>query len=166
MTTSHAARTLPPESGSVAAARRFVEGTCEAWSCEAAGWTATQLVSELATNAVLHARTAFTVELTRDGTLLRLCVRDGSPAAPTVRTYGNESTTGRGLRLVESLSRAWGVERTADGKGVWFEVSTGGEQDVPSWDDDEDLDALLGRFSDAADTAETPRARPTTARAA
>jgi anti-sigma regulatory factor (Ser/Thr protein kinase) len=153
VTTSSVERTLPPESASVAAARRFVEDTCEAWDCEPAGWTATQLVSELATNAVLHARTPFTVGLERVGDLLRVSVRDGSPLAPRVRTYGSESTTGRGLRLVETLARSWGVEPGTDGKAVWFELPADADEDVRPWDDedDDDLDALLVRFAEPAD---------------
>jgi anti-sigma regulatory factor (Ser/Thr protein kinase) len=171
VTTSSAECTLPPESASVAAARRFVEATCEDWHCEPAGWTATQLVSELATNAVLHARTVFTVQMHRDGEVLRVGVRDGSTVAPKVRGYGSESTTGRGLRLVESLSRAWGVEHSGDGKAVWFEVPSDVEQDVRTWDEaDDDLDALLGRFAEPVDgpgsQARVPSAPPAVPRAA
>lgn len=141
--------TLPPEGASVAAARRHVERVLDGWGVEGTGWVCLQLISELATNAVLHARTPFTVELSRDHDVIRVCVQDGSPVRPGVRRYADDSTTGRGLRLVESMATDWGVERAGSGKTVWFEVHAVDRSTAHAWDDGDevDLDALLSRYA-------------------
>jgi hypothetical protein len=41
---------------------------------------------------------------------------------PKVKRSDKRSTVGRGLLIVEALSRAWGAERTGAGKVVWAEV--------------------------------------------
>jgi anti-sigma regulatory factor (Ser/Thr protein kinase) len=129
----------------VSSARRFVERTLEEWALAAPGWAAVQLISELATNAIIHAATDFHVQISQDGSTLRICVLDASPTTPGVRRYGQESTTGRGLRLVESMSSRWGVETDGFGKTVWFELDLGEARTAHTWDDGEDvdLDALL-----------------------
>lgn len=113
---------LEPVPGSAAAARRFVADTLGGWGCDALVETARLLVSELVTNAVLHARTAMTlvVGLRRGG--VRVEVHDGSPGSPVLREYGDDAMTGRGLALVAELSARWGVDRDRDGKSVWFEL--------------------------------------------
>ena len=129
-----------------------MERTFAAWGLDEPGWTATQLISELATNCVIHARTEFVVEITREGDRVRVRVRDSSPAVPAARRYGQESTTGRGLRMVESMSLQWGVElhSTGGGKSVWYELDTSGRNTALTWDDGEevDLDALLDQVGD------------------
>jgi anti-sigma regulatory factor (Ser/Thr protein kinase) len=139
---------LPPETASVAAARRHVESVLTTWGMDAVAWTCVQLISELATNAVIHARSPFVVELTRSGDVIRVCVRDGSPVQPGIRRYADTSTTGRGLRLVESMSTSWGVEPAGRGKTIWFELDAGRRSTAQTWDDgaDVDLDALLQEF--------------------
>jgi anti-sigma regulatory factor (Ser/Thr protein kinase) len=83
------------------------------------------LVSELVTNAVLHARTTITLEITAVPDGVRVGVLDGAARGPRPRDFSLEATTGRGLTLVESLASAWGTNPTADGKQVWFELSSG-----------------------------------------
>ena len=78
------------------------------------------VVSELASNAVLHARSAFSVEIRPHGATVRISVRDGSPAEPTLRD-DRMALSGRGLFLVDSLSADWGVEVAPHGKSVWAE---------------------------------------------
>lgn len=84
--------------------------------------TAELVTSELVSNAVLYARTTIRLGICLDGDLLRIEVRDGSPALPQVKEYGLDATTGRGLRLVGTLSERWGTEVTAQGKAVWCEL--------------------------------------------
>ena len=55
------------------------------------------VVSELATNAVLHAHTAYEVHLILSDDSLTIEVRDGSVLAPAMRRYGTDATTGRGM---------------------------------------------------------------------
>ena len=152
--------TLPPQPESVPQVRRFVRDRLQSWGFSGAVDTATMLVSELATNAVLHARTEFTVELSRDGESLRVCVLDTSPALPRPRRYGTDSTTGRGLRLVETLSTCWGIERQDDGKTIWFEVPVdNGGREIGSWETEPDVDAeaLLASFGDDDDAVVSAR---------
>lgn len=126
------------------------------------------VVSELATNAVLHARTPFSVSVTTDGTRLRVAVTDGSAARPRPRRHGDEASTGRGLHIVVALSTAWGVDDASPGKTTWCDLEIapgrgsradgdvdGGDDagddggdggDAPAPDDTDDLDALLDRF--------------------
>jgi hypothetical protein len=79
------------------------------------------VVSELVTNAVLHARTALTLTLELRPGVARIGVRDHSPATLAVRNYSPEAVTGRGLGVVATLSRTWGVVADGDGKLVWAE---------------------------------------------
>lgn len=84
---------------------------------------ATLLVSEVVTNAVLHAAT--TIELVCRLETGRLCVEvcDRSPVLPGRRHYHDDAMTGRGLGMVEQLASAWGVQPNASGgKTVWFEL--------------------------------------------
>ena len=80
------------------------------------------LISELVVNSVLHAESEVTVRLDLLPGKLRVGIADGSPVAPEVRTVDAASVTGRGLMIVEALASDWGVEPTADGKVVWFEL--------------------------------------------
>lgn len=78
------------------------------------------VVSELATNAVAHAQTPFVVTLSRaDGTVL-LAIQDESTAAATRSAPDLMDMTGRGLMIVELLSREWGTSTDGRGfKSVW-----------------------------------------------
>ena len=148
--------TLPAHPASVPMARRFVRERLDGWGLEHLVDTVTMLVSELATNAVLHARTAFAVQVSREGKFLRVGLFDHSAAVPRARRYGVDSTTGRGLRLVDTLSADWGVDRQADGKTIWFQVPIEAEVQAPvAWDDeaDVDVDALLAAFDDDESSA-------------
>jgi anti-sigma regulatory factor (Ser/Thr protein kinase) len=112
-----------------------VSAILEAEGADDARWTATQVVSELATNAVVHAATAFTVTVVVDDGLVRVAVTDAKPlVAVTQRPFSASTTTGRGLRLVERMSRSWGVETTPTNKTVWCEIvrTTSGGQPEPS----------------------------------
>jgi len=125
-------------------ARRFARELLASWELDECEWVLLQLLSELATNAVIHARTAYTVSITDDGARTRLSVRDASPRTVVPRQYGADSTTGRGLQLVAQMSRAWGVEEHPDGKTVWVEIDPSPAQDVA----EADVDELLNAFAD------------------
>jgi anti-sigma regulatory factor (Ser/Thr protein kinase) len=127
---------LPAEPASVSRARHFVRGAVQTLGAPAVVDDAELLISELATNAVLHARSAFTVEVSRSGERLRICVADSSALAPRVRAYRSDSTTGRGLQLVQTLSAAWGVQPRRPGKTVWVELLVDGSSAPPPGDED------------------------------
>ena len=112
---------IPPEPGSVPIIRQFVRDL--EWSKdEDSDMRLSLLVSELVTNAVLHARTTFAVQVTMKATAIRVSVTDGSPLLPERRNYNFLHPTGRGLHLVDSLSDRWGVDLEPPGKTVWFEL--------------------------------------------
>ncbi|WP_432495777.1 ATP-binding protein [Kineococcus auxinigenes] len=115
--------------GAVAAARRYVRETLRRLDAEEAEECAELGVSELVTNAVLHARTDFTVTVRLVPTgRIRVEVADSSPVPVQSRRFGATATTGRGLRLVAAASLDWGTTALpADlgpGKVVWFEPAT------------------------------------------
>jgi anti-sigma regulatory factor (Ser/Thr protein kinase) len=101
-------------------ARDFVAGTLERWGLSGALLDDARLVvSELATNAVVHAGSAFTVELQRQGDGVNLAVSDDDPSGPVLREPHPLATSGRGLRIIATLAADWGVRADADGKTVW-----------------------------------------------
>jgi len=82
------------------------------------------LISELATNAVRHARTLFTVAAIWDGVTLRVEVSDTSPLAPRPQLAARQDREGgRGLLLVDAIATEWGVDLHPDGKTIWFTIS-------------------------------------------
>ena len=82
-------------------------------------------LSEVVTNAVLHAGPPIIVTGGVVDTKVRVEVTDGSKVAPVARRPGHSSPTGRGLMLLDHLTSAWGVEISSDGKTVWFEIAGG-----------------------------------------
>lgn len=140
----YAETTLPAGTRSVGAARRFLEASLRKWGADALEWLATTVISELTTNAVLHARTPFTVRIDYADGVLRVEVTDGSPRPPVPHHYGVEATTGRGIALVQMLSRAWGFVPDGAGKTVWCELVA----DPASPDDLLDSDALIEAFAE------------------
>jgi anti-sigma regulatory factor (Ser/Thr protein kinase) len=106
-----------------AAARHFVAEVLEGWGHPPGLLEDAKLVvSELATNAVTHASSPFSVAMRPDGSSVRLSVRDASCASPSVRHGDGWSDSGRGLRLVDAVAADWGVEMEAEGKTVWAEL--------------------------------------------
>jgi anti-sigma regulatory factor (Ser/Thr protein kinase) len=57
-------RSFDADPACVPEVRRFIREALEAWNAGEAEWSACQLGSELATNAILHATTRFEIELT------------------------------------------------------------------------------------------------------
>lgn len=109
-------------------ARAFVADTLTAWAVDAEDGDAAQLVvSELVTNAVLHAPESptITLELSMMDDALRVVVSDCNPEEPDpLDPDPGLAERGRGVRLVEALSNRWGTEPNGpDGKTVWCELS-------------------------------------------
>jgi anti-sigma regulatory factor (Ser/Thr protein kinase) len=113
---------LPPDPTSAGAARRFVTTALQDLGEAELVELAELLVSELVTNAVLHAGTAITLEVRKTGDGVRVGVIDASRRGLRQRDYSEVATTGRGLTLVEALASSWGAEPSASGKTVWFEL--------------------------------------------
>jgi anti-sigma regulatory factor (Ser/Thr protein kinase) len=115
----------------VAAARRFVASAIHGGG--PARDVSRLLVSEAATNAVLHSASgtggSFWVQYRISDDLLRVEVHDGGgPVGPRRRVHHLESMTGRGLDLFDALSDRWGVDGNPDGWTVWFELDLAAAQ--------------------------------------
>jgi two-component sensor histidine kinase len=120
MTGVSRSRQFPPDPAAVVDARAFV---LEQLHIDPARCSllATAL-AEVATNAVVHAQTPFTVTVDRRGELVHVEVADGSPELPVPKAASLQASTGLGLRIVDEISTRWGAEATPDGKTVWFDV--------------------------------------------
>ncbi|MGH3665735.1 MAG: ATP-binding protein, partial [Egibacteraceae bacterium] len=106
---------------SVGVARRFVAGVLHSWRMsELADGDVILCTSELVTNAVRYATSAFTVIVRYDGNHVRVEVGDGSRALPQRRVSHVNETRGRGMGIIDTLASAWGTTTTLDGKRVWF----------------------------------------------
>jgi anti-sigma regulatory factor (Ser/Thr protein kinase) len=104
-------------------ARYFVADALASWGHSPALIADAQLlVTELATNAVIHAHSQFAVVARSEAARVRLSVSDASLARPAPRHAGPMAMSGRGLQIVAALSAAWGVDLTGDGKTVWAEL--------------------------------------------
>ncbi len=114
---------LPPEPSSATRARTLAREQLEASCSTDTVETVALLVTELVTNAILHARTPLLLTLESCPGHVRICVEDHSIDQPAVRSYESDAVTGRGLALVEQLASTWGVDTTPVGKVVWCEVS-------------------------------------------
>lgn len=114
--------TVPSLPASIASVRRFAVAACRANGHEELADAVALLVSEVATNALVHAAGNVQVRVVSRGDVLRVEVADESPQLPKPRSAGPLEEGGRGLALVESLASAWGVVPTDHGKVVWFEV--------------------------------------------
>ena len=132
---------LEPDLGSARAARRVLADVLEqaGRSCWAdAGALA---LSEVVTNAALHAHTAIRVVIEVRDDRLQVEVHDGSLAPPRRRGYGSRATTGRGMALVTALTDRCGVQSLGgDGKVVWFTLGQQVEEPtadqlLDGWDD-------------------------------
>jgi phosphoserine phosphatase RsbU/P len=80
------------------------------------------LTGELATNAVLHARSAFEVTITTDVMGIEVSITDQSGDDIRLKAPPIESISGRGLMIVDQLADDWGTTRTAETKTVWFRL--------------------------------------------
>lgn len=106
-----------------AAARHFaVDAVRRLGAADLADDTAL-VVTELAANAIVHAQTGFTVDLSVGQDVLRITVRDASPLPPA-SVADLPALPLHGLGAVDALASRWGVERLGhSGKLVWVELS-------------------------------------------
>ena len=122
----NARTTLPPVPQAPAAARRLVVTLLALWGPADLVELAELVVSELVSNAVRHAGSDgdLELELTAGGGRVFVSVADGSPTHPRVLPLDLERLGGRGMRLIDQVATAWGVEDFIFGKRVWVELST------------------------------------------
>jgi anti-sigma regulatory factor (Ser/Thr protein kinase) len=108
---------------SVADVRHFVMAAVSANDRGELVWAAGLLTSEVATNAVTHCEMGFDVRVFGTTEGVRVEVDDDGPGDPVMRPADTTSVRGRGLQIVDALSRQWGVDRLdSRAKTVWFEL--------------------------------------------
>ena len=121
---------LEPLPTSVSRARRFVRSVLVESKLEQLIDVVVLLTSEVATNAVLHARTPFAVAVAVGSHEVLVDVLDGSPVPPRRQVRGPSAATGRGVALVDRLSDRWGPTPESDLrgfiKGVRFAIALDG----------------------------------------
>lgn len=104
------------------AARRFIREALAEWGVEHLSDDAELLTSELVNNAVVHAESAVRLLVLFDDRRLRVEVCDTGAGALHIRHTEITDDGGRGLFLVDALSRSWGTSADEAGKSVWFEL--------------------------------------------
>jgi anti-sigma regulatory factor (Ser/Thr protein kinase) len=102
-------------------ARAFTRATLAGWGLTTLSEFAELLVSELVSNALLHAGTPTQLRLFRDR-MLTVEVADTDGHAPRLHRASEEDEGGRGIHLVNELAHRWGSRTTRDGKVVWLEL--------------------------------------------
>jgi anti-sigma regulatory factor (Ser/Thr protein kinase) len=115
---------VDPDPREVRKARRWLHATLELWDADDLVEVAVLALSEVLTNALLHApgRVHIHTELTAG--CLRIEVWDDGASMPSRRRHSDETMSGRGLELVDAVTSRWGAspQVTGEGKAVWFEV--------------------------------------------
>ncbi|WP_433466609.1 ATP-binding protein [Spirillospora sp. CA-128828] len=111
---------LDAEPASIKAARDYVgKVAAESWPVD--NYTVRLVASELATNAVRHAKTALIrVNAYSVGSVYVVDVWDGDETVPTVRDPGPSSEGGWGLVAIAEVVTCWGVHRDGTGGKTVF----------------------------------------------
>ncbi|WP_089155379.1 ATP-binding protein [Micromonospora sp. NBS 11-29] len=111
---------LPPVSEAARRARALVADGCVRWGRPELAEPACIAITEMVTNVVVHAGTPMTLRLAPRGSALHLAVRDHSTGRPAYTgPAALDAVGGRGLLLIETVSRRWGSTPLPDGKVVW-----------------------------------------------
>lgn len=115
---------FPAQRASVSAARQFVTDCLIEAGATSVLDEARLLISELATNAIVHAATDFSVSVHISAGRVYVEVRDGDPNLLVLehRALGLDEPGGHGLRIVGRLAGSWGTRVEEHGKVVWFSV--------------------------------------------
>lgn len=134
MTATHhrAEADLPITVEAVPFARRFLDHHLTAWGQHRLAEDARLVLSELVTNAIRHAHKGGQLHIAIHGNgpgVLYIAVDDGADEPPVLRPLTGHQDGGRGLHIVEQLSRRWGTQRRdTGGKRVWAELPAVGRR--------------------------------------
>jgi anti-sigma regulatory factor (Ser/Thr protein kinase) len=125
-----------PSTDHVPEARHWLQERLRRWELDSLLPDASLLVTELVTNAVVHAQSSFHVVATVADGVLEVGVSDQNPRRPVLRSqhpdFGSGSGQeqrlvpaegGRGIALIDDIAEDWGVAMLANGKQVWFRLS-------------------------------------------
>lgn len=117
---------LPHDKRAPGRARELTVKTLAGWGMDGLAESATVIVSELVTNALLHGTPPISLALHRHGLLLRGEVTDHGPTLPTMPDIALDDLNaehGRGLPIVAAYADRWGIDPAPTGKTVWFILS-------------------------------------------
>lgn len=115
---------LAPKAASVRTARLFTADVLGDDGVESSVIElAVLLVSELVTNAAVHARSGVRITVHVDAHWVRIEVEDEGPGEPVMGALTPNQLKGRGLAVVDRLSTDWGADLHDDYKVVWFEIA-------------------------------------------
>ncbi|MET9451356.1 ATP-binding protein [Streptomyces cinerochromogenes] len=121
---------VPPAAGAVSAVRRRVAVVLADWRvCPAIVEDALLVVSELATNAIIHARPPAELRVSWTGGegdgVLRVEVTDAGAARPTGQPLGgiDPDEHGRGESIVHALAARHGIRLHSGGITRWAELA-------------------------------------------
>src|ERR1700730_7421083 len=111
------------------AARHFVRDAAADWGVADEAMAA--VVTELASNSISYSSHGFAVRLSFQAGVVMIEVVDGNPHCPEVQEVTLDSTRGRGLRILGSLTSDWGVRSLGSrGKVIWAEVLPGDQSSL------------------------------------
>lgn len=118
---------LPADARSARDARHLIGHALAGW-CDARQLDDIALcVSELVTNAVLHAGSGPRLLVHVRPTVVHVEISDDSDVLPFVPGAGAGATSGRGVSILGTLSTRWGARRrSGGGKTVWFDMARSG----------------------------------------
>jgi hypothetical protein len=125
---------LEPKVGAARRTRELIMQTCDRWDLAELDSPACIVATEMVNNVVAHARTPMVVLLAARDDGLSVAVRDGSAVVPTF-TGGPVPPTafgGRGMLLIDSVSKHWGSLALDGGKVVWALLAAGPEPPRPA----------------------------------
>ncbi len=130
---------LPPVATSAGEARRILRDALSGAESDDSVDAAQVAVSEIVTNALVHAGTPMRLRVLLQASGLRVELSDGSPHLPHRRDYSSIAATGRGLHMVAQMVDRWGAYLDGRGKVVWFEIV----------DNSRDSGAVVGQVPDS-----------------
>lgn len=113
---------FPADLQSARGARHFAAATLRQWDCSEVVDSVSLLVSELVTNAIIHAHSDVDVVLHLRPDVVRVDVIDANDEGVRRRSAGADAQSGRGMALIEALATSWGIDSLLEGKSVWFEL--------------------------------------------
>ena len=115
---------VPATSHGPRAARRVVSALLPVWGLADLQDDAELVVSELVTNAYLHApgTDSFELELVRRGNGVRIALADGAAVRPVIADLRHRRPNGRGMGIIAALASGWGAEDHHGGKRVWVDL--------------------------------------------